>query len=59
MNEPTPNPFCPLCGGHGLVVVAVPGHDPRCEGECRYCPIPIPAEEYCECIEQAMEVGDE
>lgn len=39
---------CDTCGGEGgkehRHLIGVPAHDPRCQGECRYCPIEVPQE---------------
>jgi len=35
---------CPICDGRGWY--EVPGHDPRCQGECDHCPIAL--QEQCE-----------
>jgi hypothetical protein len=35
---------CPTCGGQGWTTGSA--HDPRCDGSCRNCPIPV--QEQCE-----------
>lgn len=40
--------ICGTCEGEGgkehRHLIGVPAHDPRCQGECRYCPIEVPQE---------------
>jgi len=39
---------CPRCNGQGWYIVTGSEHDPRCDGSCLHCPVPVPQQEQCQ-----------
>ena len=39
---------CPHCDGQGWYEVTGSAHDPRCDGSCVHCPVPVPEQEQCQ-----------
>lgn len=38
---------CPNCEGRGWNEITYSTHDPRCDGSCEFCPVPVLAQEQC------------